>query len=88
MRVVSGRAMINPMNPNNAPHTERDNRRMAGLSPIAFPMTFGVTIMSEMICTIMNTRTAEPKTIQKFSPVSAAFSMARKAVGIKAKVWR
>ena len=64
MSVVSGRAMIRPMKPSRAPHTESERRRMAGLSPIAFPMIFGVTIMSVIICTTMNRPTASPKTIR------------------------
>ena len=65
-RVVSGRATIKPRNPNKAPHTERLSRRMAGLSPIALPIIFGVTTMSVSICTTQNTKNARPKTIQKF----------------------
>ena len=61
---------------------------MAGLSPMAFSMTFGVTTMSMIICTTINTNTAEPRIIQKFCPVSAAFRAARNAVGMRAKVWR
>ena len=44
--VVSGNATMSPMKPSRAPHTESDNNRMAGLSPMALPMIFGVTIMS------------------------------------------
>ena len=76
------------MNPSNAPHTESESSSMAGFNPIALPMILGVTIMSVIICTTMNSPTAKPNTIQKFCPVSAALSMARKAVGIRAKVWR
>lgn len=74
MSVVRGRAMISPMKPSSAPHTDSDSSSIAGFSPMAFPITFGVTMVSVIICTMMNTSTAEPKTIQKFSPVSAAFS--------------
>ena len=87
-RVVNGSATISPMKPSNAPHTESERSKMAGLSPIAFPMIFGVTIMSHIICTTMNTKTANPKIIQKFCPVSAALSMASNAVGINANVCR
>ena len=86
--VVSGRATISPMNPSSVPHTERASNSMAGFSPMAFPMMRGVTTMSIMICTMQNTATALASITQKFCPVSAAFSRARKAVGIKAKVWR
>lgn len=88
MSVVRGRAMISPMKPSSAPHIDSDSSSIARFSPMAFPITFGVTMVSVIICTMMNTSTAEPKTIQKFSPVSAAFSPARNAVGISAKVWR
>ena len=84
--VVNGRATISPIKPSNAPHTESDNSNIAGLSPMALPMILGVTIISVIICTTMNNPTAKPNTIQKFCPVSAAFNIARKAVGIKAKV--
>ena len=86
--VVSGKAMMSPTKPSNAPHTDSDNKRMAGFSPIADPMIFGVVTMSVMICTMMNTSTAIPKITQKFCPVSAALSKARNAVGMSAKVCR
>lgn len=88
MRVVSGRAIINPRNPRSAPHTDSDRRRIAGFSPMALPITFGVTTMSVMICTMMKTASALRKMAQKFSPVSAAFRMAKKTVGMRAKEWR
>ena len=88
MRVVRGRAIISPMKPNKAPQTDSDSNRMAGLSPIALPIILGVTTMSVIICTTMNSPTANPNTIQKFCPVSAALSMARKAVGMMANVCR
>ena len=88
MRVVSGKAMISPMKPSKAPHTERERSRMAGFSPIAFPMIFGVITISISTCTMANTANAIPKIIQKFSPVSAALSSERKAAGMSAKVWR
>ena len=86
MSVVSGRAMISPMKPNSAPHTERESSRMAGFSPMAFPMIFGVITMSISTCTTAKTARADPKMIQKFCPVSAALSRARNAVGMSAKV--
>ena len=88
MIVVGGRAMIRPMNPSKVPHTESESNRIAGFMPIAFPMIFGVTNMSIMTCTMQNTANAEAKMTQKFSPVSAAFRSARKAVGMRAKVCR
>ena len=88
IRVVSGSAMISPIKPRSAPHTDSDSKRMAGLSPMVLPMMRGVTIASVIICTTQNKPTAIPNTIQKFCPVSAALSIARKAVGIRAKVWR
>ena len=86
--VVSGRAMISPMKPSMAPHTDNESSRIAGLSPMALPMIFGVITMSVIICTTTNKPTAIPKMSQKFCPVSAALSIARKAVGIRANVWR
>ena len=80
--------MISPMNPNRAPHTDSESRRIAGLRPMALPMIFGVMIISMMICTMMKMATADARLIQEFCQVSAAFSRARKAVGIKAKVCR
>ena len=76
------------MNPSSVPHTERARSRMAGFSPIAFPITFGVTTMSIITCTMQNTATALASITQKFCPVSAALSNARNAVGIRAKVCR
>ena len=64
--VVSGRAIISPMKPSSAPHTERLSSRMAGLRPMAFPITFGVTIMSHINWTIRNTARAIMRIIQKF----------------------
>ena len=46
MSVVSGRAMMSPMKPSKAPHTESDNRITAGLRPMAFPIIFGVSTVS------------------------------------------
>ena len=86
--VVSGKAMISPIKPKRAPQTERERSRIAGLSPIALPIIFGVITISISNCTTANTISAEAKIIQKFCPVSAALSNARKAVGISAKVWR
>ena len=80
--------MMSPMKPSRAPQTERLSSKMAGLSPMALPMIFGVIIMSMIICTIMNTATAEIRIIQKFCPVSTALRSARKTVGMRAKVWR
>ena len=88
MSVVKGRAMMRPMTPSSAPHTDSESSRMAGFSPIALPIIFGVTIMSVIICTTQKSPTANPNTTQKFCQVSAALSMARKAVGIMAKVCR
>ncbi len=88
MSVVRGRAMMSPMKPSSAPHTESESSRIAGFRPIALPIIFGVTIMSVIICTTQNSPTANPNTTQKFCPVSAALSMARKAVGMMAKVCR
>ena len=78
--------MISPMKPSNVPQTESDNSNIAGLSPIAFPIIFGVIIISIIICTMQNTATAPASMIQKFCPVSAALSIARNAVGMRAKV--
>ena len=86
IRVVSGRAIIKPMKPRRAPQTDRERRRMAGFNPIALPIIFGVMIISMIICTIINTATAERNIIQKFCPVSAAFNNDKKAVGTRAKV--
>ena len=86
--VVRGSAIISPIKPSNAPQTDSESKRMAGLSLIAFPIILGVTTISEMICTMINTNTAIPKIIQKFCPVSAAFSNERNAVGINANVCR
>ena len=83
--VVRGRATMRPINPNNAPHTDSDNNRMAGLSPIALPIIFGVSTMSVMAWTTTNTMTAEPNIIQKFSPVSTALRADRSIIGMKAK---
>ena len=88
MSVVRGKAMISPMKPSKAPHIDSDNNRMAGLSPICLPITFGVTTISVITCTTAKTSTASQKIIQKFCPVSAAVSRARNAVGMSAKVWR
>ena len=84
-RVVSGNATIKPMKPNKAPQMERLRSKIAGFSPMALPIILGVTTMSVMICTTQNTNTAKPNTSQKFCPVSAALSMARKAVGMRAR---
>ena len=88
MIVVSGRAIISPINPSNVPHTDSERSSRAGFMPIAFPITFGTTIISFMTCTMQNTATADAKIIQKLPPVSAAFSSARNAVGMSAKVCR
>ena len=88
IRVVSGKAMITPIKPNNDPHTDNESRMMAGFSPMALPITRGVTTISEMICTTANTKMAVPKIIQKFCPVSAALRRAKNAVGIRANVCR
>ena len=64
--VVRGRAMMRPMKPRMAPHTERERSKMAGLRPMALPMIFGVTTMSVIICTTAKTRNAMPNTYQKF----------------------
>ena len=87
-RVVNGSATIKPINPKSTPHTDSESNRIAGLSPMALPMTLGVTIMSQMSCTMMNTAMADSRTSQKFCPVSAAFSSANNAAGMRAKVWR
>ena len=87
-RVVSGRATMSPMKPNRAPHTDSDRSRMAGLRPMALPIIFGVSTMSVMACTTMNTITAEPNISQKFSPVSTALSAESSIIGMKAKPWR
>ena len=71
MSVVSGRAMISPIKPKRAPHTESERSRIAGLSPMALPIIFGVITMSIRACMMANTANAEPKIIQKFCPVSA-----------------
>ena len=55
---------------------------------MALPITFGVTTMSVIICTMIKTARALRKMAQKFSPVSAAFRMAKKTVGMRAKEWR
>ena len=83
MRVVSGSARITPMKPKSDPQTDNESRMMAGLRPIALPITRGVTTISEMICTTANTKKAIPKMAQKFWPVSAAFSKAKNAVGMR-----
>ena len=77
---------MRPMNPNSVPQTESERSSMAGFMPMAFPMTFGVTIMSMITWTMQNTANADRNITQKFSPVSAAFSRARNAVGMRAKV--
>ena len=48
--VVRGRAIINPMNPSMAPHTDSESSSIAGLSPIALPIILGMTIVSVIIC--------------------------------------
>ena len=83
--VVRGNAMISPMNPSRDPQTDKDRSSTAGLSPMALPMILGVSTRSVMSCTIINTRTAEPKIIQKFSPVSADLSNDKNTIGMKAK---
>ena len=83
MSVVKGRAMMRPMKPSSAPHTDSESSRMAGFSPIALPIIFGVTIMSVIICTTQKSPTANPNTTQKFCPVSAALRIANKMVGRK-----
>ena len=88
IRVVSGRAMIRPIKPNSEPHTDNESRRIAGFNPMALPITRGVTTISEIICTTMNTKIAIPKITQKFCPVSPALRRAKNAVGISAKVCR
>ena len=88
MMVVSGKAIIRPIKPSSAPQTESESNRTAGLRPIADPMILGVVNISVITCTIINPNRARPNSTQKFCPVSAAFSMARKAVGMMAKVWR
>ena len=40
--------MMSPMNPSSEPQIERDRRIMAGLSPMAFPITLGVSTRSCM----------------------------------------
>ena len=85
IRVVNGKAMIKPMKPSNAPHTESERRITAGLRPIALPIILGVSTMSVIACTTTNTATAEAKIIQKFCPVSAAFSNDRNIIGMKAR---
>ena len=86
--VVSGKVTIRPTKPSNVPHTDSDSSSMAGFKPMALPMILGVMIMSMMICTMQNTATALARMTQKFCPVSAALSKARKAVGMRAKVCR
>ncbi len=86
--VVRGRAMMSPMKPSSEPHTESESSRMAGFSPMALPMMRGVTTMSVIIWTKAKRPNARPNTSRKLCPVSAALSMARKAVGMSAKVWR
>ena len=83
-RVVSGRATIRPMNPSKAPHTDSDKRRMAGLSPMALPIILGVSTMSVITCTTLNTITAEPNISHKFSPVSTALRAESSTLGITA----
>ena len=86
--VVSGKAMIKPMKPSKAPQMDNERSRTAGFKPIAFPITFGVTTISIMICTMINTSTAAPKIIQKLLPVLAAFISASSAVGMRDIEWR
>ena len=62
--VVRGKAIIRPIKPKRAPHTERERRRMAGLSPMAFPIILGVSTMSVMSCTMANTASADMRITQ------------------------
>lgn len=66
MMVVRGRATMRPMKPKIVPQTDKDKSNTAGLSPIALPIIFGVTIMSVIICTTANKPTANPNITQKF----------------------
>ena len=81
--MVKGSAIIMPNMPINEPHIERDNKMMAGLRPVIFPMIFGTINASCMIWTTIKTAVAEAMMIQKLSPVSAAFKIANKIVGTK-----
>lgn len=87
MSVVSGRAMMSPMKPSKAPHTESDNKITAGLRPIALPIILGVSTMSVIICTMTNTPVADAKITQKFWPVSAALSNESITIGMNARPW-
>ena len=79
--VVSGKAMMRPMKPNSAPHTESDSSRIAGLSPMALPMMRGTRMVSVITWTMAKTASAPNRMAQKLSPVSAAFSSDRKTMG-------
>ncbi len=48
---MRGRAISIPRKPRRVPQMERERRMIAGLSPIALPIIFGVRIKSCMHCT-------------------------------------
>ena len=71
-----------PKMPSSAPQTDRESRMMAELSPITLPIIFGVRMVSCMVCTTAKTMSAISRMNQKFSPVSAALTIARMMVGM------